>query len=192
MHENRETWASTGRDERTSPAGKGRSRTACTNDVEESDRSVVPVSQPNKAEPSAAEVGEGRGRTKENTAQSHTLSTQGEAGVSQGLRGARKAESNRRKRSEGKPETFDFLGFTHYCGFKKGRFIVWRKTAGKRMRAKLQQLKQELRRRMHEPLAQVGEWLGSVNAATTNTMRCRETARRSGGSGTGSSGCGGK
>lgn len=61
-----------------------------------------------------------------------------------------------------KPETFDFLGFTHYCGSKKGRFIVWRKTASKRMRAKLQQLKQELRRRMHQPLAQVGEWLGSV------------------------------
>jgi RNA-directed DNA polymerase len=47
------------------------------------------------------------------------------------------AETSRRKRGEGKPETFDFLGFTHYCGFKKGRFIVWRKTAGKRMRAKL-------------------------------------------------------
>jgi RNA-directed DNA polymerase len=74
----------------------------------------------------------------------------------------RNAEMNRGKRGEGKPETFDFLGFTHYCGTKKGRFIVWRKTAGKRMRAKLQQLKQELRRRMHQPLAQVGEWLGSV------------------------------
>ena len=74
----------------------------------------------------------------------------------------RNAETNRGKRGEGKPETFDFLGFTHYCGTKKGRFIVWRKTAGKRMRAKLQQLKQELRRRRHEPLAQVGEWLRSV------------------------------
>jgi RNA-directed DNA polymerase len=74
----------------------------------------------------------------------------------------RNAETNRGKRGEGKPETFDFLGFTHYCGTKKGRFIVWRKTAGKRMRAKLQQLKQELRRRMHQPLAQVGEWLRSV------------------------------
>ena len=74
----------------------------------------------------------------------------------------RNAATNRQKRGEGKPETFDFLGFTHYCGSKKGRFVVWRKTAGKRMRAKLQQLKQELRRRMHEPLAQVGEWLGSV------------------------------
>lgn len=74
----------------------------------------------------------------------------------------RYAAANREKRGEGKPDTFDFLGFTHYCGFKKGRFIVWRKTAGKRMRAKLQQLKQELRCRMHEPLAQVGEWLGRV------------------------------
>jgi len=71
----------------------------------------------------------------------------------------RNAESNRRQRGEGKPETFDFLGFTHYCGNKKGLFTVWRKTAGKRMRAKLQQVKQELRRRMHAPLPQVGEWL---------------------------------
>jgi hypothetical protein len=67
------------------------------NDVEESDRSVVPASQPNKAEPSAAEVGEGRGRTKENTSQSHTLSTQGEVGVSQGLRGVRQAARERKR-----------------------------------------------------------------------------------------------
>lgn len=63
MHENRETSALTGRDERTSPAGKGRSRTARMNDVEEADRSVVRVNQPNKAEPLAEEVGEERGRT---------------------------------------------------------------------------------------------------------------------------------
>jgi group II intron reverse transcriptase/maturase len=74
----------------------------------------------------------------------------------------RYAETNRKKRGDGKPETFDFLGFTHYCGTKKCRFVVWRKTAGKRMRAKLQQLKQTLRRRMHEPLTQLGEWLGVV------------------------------
>jgi retron-type reverse transcriptase len=71
------------------------------NDVEESDRSVVPVSQPNKAEPSvtmaAAEVGEGRGRTKENTSLSHTLSTQSEAGVSQGLRGVGQAAKERKQ-----------------------------------------------------------------------------------------------
>lgn len=96
MHENRETWASTGR-ERTSPAGEGRSRTARMNGVEESDRSVVPLSQPNKAEPSAAEVGEGRGRTQENTWQSHTLSTQSEAGVSQGLQSVRQAARERKR-----------------------------------------------------------------------------------------------
>jgi hypothetical protein len=63
----------------------------------ESDRSVVPVNQPNKAEPSAAEVGEGRERTKENTAQSHTPSTQRETGVSQGLRGVRQAARERKR-----------------------------------------------------------------------------------------------
>jgi hypothetical protein len=78
MHENRETSVLAGRDERRSPAGEGSSRTARMNGVEESDRSVVPGSQPNKVEPSAAEVGEGRGRTKENTPQSPTLSTQRE------------------------------------------------------------------------------------------------------------------
>jgi hypothetical protein len=66
MHENRETSAATGREERSSPGGEGRSQTAGMNDVEESDRSVVPMSQPNKAKQTAAEVGEGRGRTKEN------------------------------------------------------------------------------------------------------------------------------
>jgi len=58
----------------------------------------------------------------------------------------------------------DFLGFTHMCGKngKTGYFVVRRKTVKKRMRAKLQALKAELRRRMHEPLAQTGEWLQSV------------------------------
>jgi RNA-directed DNA polymerase len=97
MHENRETSASTGREERHSPAGEGRSRTARMHDAEESDRSVVPVNQPNQAEPSAAEVGEGRERTKENTSLSRTLSTQSEAGVSQGLRGVRQAAKARKQ-----------------------------------------------------------------------------------------------
>jgi RNA-directed DNA polymerase len=67
------------------------------NDFEESDRSAVPMSQPNKAEQPAAEVGEERGRTKENTSQSQTLSTQGEAGVSQGLQGVRQAAKERKQ-----------------------------------------------------------------------------------------------
>ncbi len=74
------------------------------------------------------------------------------------------AASNREKRGEGKPETFTFLGFTHHCGKRRsnGSFIVWRKTAKKRMVAKLHALKAELRRRMHEPVADVGAWLRKV------------------------------
>jgi len=73
------------------------------------------------------------------------------------------AEENRKRRGEGKPETFDFLGFTHISGKNRlGRFTVRRKTIRKRMRAKLQQIKQELHRRMHDPVAQTGKWLLSV------------------------------
>jgi group II intron reverse transcriptase/maturase len=73
------------------------------------------------------------------------------------------AEVNRKQRGEGKPETFTFLGFTHYCGRNsKGCFVVWRRTEGKRMRAKLLAIKQELRRKMHEPVGAVGEWLKRV------------------------------
>ena len=74
------------------------------------------------------------------------------------------AASNRKRRGEGKPETFTFLGFTHYCGKQRsnGAFIVWRETAKKRMVAKLHAIKAELRRRMHESSASVGEWLKKV------------------------------
>jgi len=76
----------------------------------------------------------------------------------------RYAAANREKRGGGKPETFDFLGFTHICGKngKTGYFTVRRKTVKKRMRAKLQAIKAELRRRMHEPIAETGEWLEKV------------------------------
>ena len=75
----------------------------------------------------------------------------------------RYAESNRKRRGEGKPETFDFLGFTHISGkTRKGAFTVRRKTIRKRLGAKLQEIKQQLRRRMHDPVAQTGEWLRSV------------------------------
>ncbi len=74
------------------------------------------------------------------------------------------AAPNREKRGEGKPETFTFLGFTHYCGKRRsnGAFIVWRKTAKKRMVAKLHAIKAALRLRMHEPVADVGAWLRKV------------------------------
>ena len=76
----------------------------------------------------------------------------------------RYAAANRERRGEGKPETFDFLGFTHMCGKngKTGYFVVRRKTVAKRMRAKLQAVKEELRKRMHAPLVETGEWLEKV------------------------------
>jgi len=73
------------------------------------------------------------------------------------------AEHNRERRGEGKPETFDFLGFTHISGKNGlGRFMVRRTTIRKRMRAKLRQIKQQLRERMHDPVPQTGQWLKSV------------------------------
>jgi len=73
------------------------------------------------------------------------------------------AAQDREQRGEGKPETFTFLGFTHFCGKRRnGAFIVWRITAKKRMVAKLRAIKAELRHRMHEPVASVGEWLQRV------------------------------
>ncbi len=73
------------------------------------------------------------------------------------------ARENRQQRGEGEPESFTFLGFTHSCGTNSnGRFVVRRQSARKRLEAKLQQVKQTLRTRMHEPVALVGEWLGRV------------------------------
>src|ERR1700732_1543161 len=73
------------------------------------------------------------------------------------------AEQNRKRRGEGKPETFDFLGFTHISGKNRlGRFAVRRKTIRKRMGAKLREIKQQLRERMHDPVRQTGQWLKSV------------------------------
>jgi RNA-directed DNA polymerase len=75
----------------------------------------------------------------------------------------RLAAKNRRRRGEGKPESFDFLGFTHICSrSRKGNFVLLRHTRRKRLRAKLQEIKHELRRRLHAPIADVGRWLRSV------------------------------
>ena len=73
------------------------------------------------------------------------------------------AAQNRERRGQGKPETFNFLGFTHYCGKTlKGKFAVKRKTVAKRMAAKLAEVRQELKARKHRPMAEVAKWLGSV------------------------------
>ena len=75
----------------------------------------------------------------------------------------RNAARNRQQRGEGKPETFDFLGFTHICGkTRKGKFQVVRLTMKKRFRAKLKALKIELRRRLNRSLPEVGKWLRKV------------------------------
>jgi hypothetical protein len=76
----------------------------------------------------------------------------------------RYAAASRKQRGEGKPETFNFLGFTHICGQarKNGKFLLLRTSIRKRLLAKLKQVKDELRRRMHQPLAEVGKWLRRV------------------------------
>src|SRR3954462_1601716 len=62
----------------------------------------------------------------------------------------RYAAERRERRGDGKPATFNFLGFTHACGAtRKGRFTVLRQTMAQRVRAKLKALKEELRRRLH-------------------------------------------
>ena len=74
------------------------------------------------------------------------------------------AAENRRRGGRGKPETFNFLGFTHICGKKRsnGMFTVLRQTIRKRLQAKLREVKTELRRRLHDPIPAVGQWLRSV------------------------------
>jgi len=73
------------------------------------------------------------------------------------------ADRNRRGRGQGKPETFNFLGFTHICGTKRsGRFTVLRQTVRQRLQAKLQAVKTALRRRMHLPIPEQGAYLRAV------------------------------
>lgn len=74
------------------------------------------------------------------------------------------ASKSRKQQGKGKPETFDFLGFTHICGtsHKRGRFIVRRKTIRKRMTAKLKEIQQQLKQRRHESNVSTVKWLQAV------------------------------
>ena len=73
------------------------------------------------------------------------------------------AAENRKASGLGKPETFAFLGFTHICGkARSGRFWLRRITIAKRMRAKLKQVKDQLKARRHRPVPEQGAWLASV------------------------------
>ena len=98
------------------------------------------------------------------------------------IRFGRFAARQRRQRGEGKPETFEFLGFTHVCS--RGRtgdyFVLRRLTVAKRMNAKLREVKRELMRRRHQSIPEQGKWLGSVvrgylgyHAVPLNTQRMK-------------------
>jgi RNA-directed DNA polymerase len=72
-------------------------------------------------------------------------------------------DASRQQKGLGKPETFTFLGFIFICGkSRRGAFLIHRKTRGDRMRAKLTEVKEQLRRRRHEPIPEQGRWLKSV------------------------------
>jgi RNA-directed DNA polymerase len=91
----------------------------------------------------------------------------------------RHAADRRARAGLGKPETFKFLGFLFICGkSRRGKFLVHRKSRRDRMRAKLQEVKKELRKRMHRPIPEQGRWLTQVvrgffayHAVPTNGMR---------------------
>jgi group II intron reverse transcriptase/maturase len=73
------------------------------------------------------------------------------------------AAKKRSRRNRNRPETFDFLGFTHICGKnRKGGFILMRHSVNKRVQQKLRAVRVELRKRMHRPIAEQGRWLGLV------------------------------
>lgn len=75
----------------------------------------------------------------------------------------RYAAANRMQKGVGKPETFTFLGFIYICGkSRRGAFLLKRKTRRDRMQAKLRQIKEQLRKRMHEPIPVQGKWLKQV------------------------------
>ena len=90
------------------------------------------------------------------------------------------AEQNRQRRGEGKPETFDFLGFTHICAKRRsdGKFTVWRKVIAKRMRRKLKEIKKFLMRHRHDPVAETGRWLKSVVKGFFNYYAVPDNSRQ--------------
>ncbi len=89
------------------------------------------------------------------------------------------AARDRRVHGKGKPETFDFLGFTHICGKKRsGDFLLLRRTSKTRMRAKLKMIRKELLRRRHLPVPAQGQWIEAMvrgyfayHAVPTNAKR---------------------
>jgi len=79
------------------------------------------------------------------------------------VRFGRYASQDRAERGKGKPETFDFLGFTHFCGkSRRGRFLLMRWVSKVRMRATLKVLRRRILKRRHQPVPVQGAWLRSV------------------------------
>jgi RNA-directed DNA polymerase len=90
----------------------------------------------------------------------------------------RHAADRRARAGLGKPETFKFLGFVFICGKShRGQFFVQRKSRRDRMQAKLKEVKEELRKRMHQPIPEQGRWLAQVSGVTLPTTRFPRTAR---------------
>ena len=93
----------------------------------------------------------------------------------------RHAADRRERRGLGRPETFNFLGFTHICGrSRRGKFLLKRKSRRDRMRGKLREIKEEMRQRMHQPIPEQGRWLAQVvrgyfayHAVPTNSAAIR-------------------
>jgi group II intron reverse transcriptase/maturase len=88
------------------------------------------------------------------------------------------AAERRKRRGLGKPETFKFLGFTFICGkTRTGKFQIKRKTRADRMRAKLREIQEQLRWRMHRPIPEQGKWLGQVVSSYFNYHAVPTNAR---------------
>jgi RNA-directed DNA polymerase len=95
------------------------------------------------------------------------------------LRFGKLAALQRKSRGERKPETFDFLGFTHICGKSRaGRFVLFRHTSRKRMQRRLRTVREDLMRRRHLPIPKQGKWIRQVvsgyfayHAIPTNSAR---------------------
>lgn len=98
------------------------------------------------------------------------------------LRFGRFAAQQRKRLGEGKPETFEFLGFTHICGkSRRGKFLLKRHSSAKRMRAKLARIKRELRLRMHDSAVRQGAWLQAVMNGWFNYHAVPTNSRKLGG-----------
>lgn len=91
----------------------------------------------------------------------------------------RRAAFWRQRHGLGKPGSFDFLGFTHCCGTtRKGSFKIVRLTIRKRMNAKLKDIRDRVKRRMHEPVKVIGKWLGGVVRGYFNYHAVPDNLRR--------------